>query len=122
MKKLKKFKLPVVAIIIIILFPLLASAQEDDSLIIPVYSGSDIRYDDQIGFEEFSFIINETTVQNTEGVLRRFFCRAPEMFILLSLQTLEPGQQMKITEHFIFASNSTEQGRAINRCVEIVEQ
>ena len=58
MKKLKKFKLPVVAIIIIILFPLLASAQEDDSLIIPVYSGSDIRYDDQIGFEEFSFIIN----------------------------------------------------------------
>jgi len=78
MKKLKKFKLPVVVIIIIILFPLLVSAQEDDSSIIPVYSGSDIRYDDQIGFEEFSFIINETTVQNTEGVLRRFFCRAPE--------------------------------------------
>jgi hypothetical protein len=92
------------------------------SSIIPVYSGSDIRYDDQIGFEEFSFIINGTTVQNTEGVLRRFFCRAPEMFILLSLQTLEPGQQMKITGHFIFASNSTEQGRAMNRCVEIVEQ
>jgi len=78
MKKLKKFKLPVVAIIIIILFPLLVSAQKDDSSIIPVYSGSDIRYDDQIGFEEFSFIINETTVQNTEGVLRRIFCRAPE--------------------------------------------
>ena len=77
MKKLKKFKLPVVAIIIIILFPLLASAQEDDSLIIPVYSGSDIRYDDQIGFEEFSFIINGTTVQNTEGVLRRFFVVLP---------------------------------------------
>ncbi len=50
----------------------------DDPLIIPIYSGSDIRYDDQIGFEEFPLIINDTTVQNTEGVLRRFFCRAPE--------------------------------------------
>ena len=50
----------------------------DDDLIIPLYSGSDIRYDDQIGFEEFPLIMNDSTVQNTEGVLRRVFCRAPE--------------------------------------------
>jgi OOP family OmpA-OmpF porin len=50
----------------------------DDSPIIPIYSGSDIRYDDQIGFEEFPLIINDSTTQNIEGVLRRVFCRAPE--------------------------------------------
>ena len=54
------------------------TTETDDDLIIPLYSGSDIRYDDQIGFEEFPLIINDSTVQNTEGVLRRVFCRAPE--------------------------------------------
>lgn len=53
-------------------------AQENDFLIIPIYSGSDICYDDQFGFEESPLIINEMTVQNTESVLRRFFCRALE--------------------------------------------
>jgi len=54
------------------------TTETDDDLIIPLYSGSDIRYDDQIGFEEFPLIMNDSTVQNTEGVLRRVFCRAPE--------------------------------------------
>lgn len=75
MIRLKKLKLLVA--ILIGLFPLVLIAQEEDSGIIPIYTGSDIRYDDQIGFEEFSFIIDDVTVQTTEGVLRRIFCRAP---------------------------------------------
>lgn len=54
-----------------------ACSQETDAFI-PVYAGSDIRYDDQIGFEEFAFVVDDSTVQSTEGVIRRIFCRAPE--------------------------------------------
>ncbi len=53
------------------------SAQEDDQ-ILSIYAGSDIRYDDRIGFEEYSFIVDEATVRTVEGILRRQFCRAPE--------------------------------------------
>lgn len=49
-----------------------------DGGIISIYAGSDVRYDDQIGFEEFTFIADESTVRTVEGILRRQFCRAPE--------------------------------------------
>lgn len=51
---------------------------EGDDEIIPIYAGSDIRYDDQIGYEEFSFIAGESGIRTMEGTLRRQFCRAPE--------------------------------------------
>jgi OOP family OmpA-OmpF porin len=54
------------------------SNKNDDELIIPLYSGSEIWDDHKIGFEEFPIIINDSTVQITEGIIRRFFCRAPE--------------------------------------------
>jgi len=54
------------------------SKKNDDELIIPLYSGSEIWDDHKIGFEEFPIIINDSTVQITEGIIRRVFCRAPE--------------------------------------------
>ncbi|HDR88366.1 MAG TPA: hypothetical protein ENN63_01890, partial [Bacteroidetes bacterium] len=76
MKNLKNLKLLIA--VFCILFSLIVTAQEVEKEIIPIYTGSDIRYDDKIGFEELSFIVDESTVQTTEGVLRRLFCRAPE--------------------------------------------
>lgn len=67
----------IILIVGIFLFPSSFFAQ-DDIGIIPIYSGSDIRYDDEMGFQEFSFIIDEEEIQTEEGNLRRVFCRAPE--------------------------------------------
>lgn len=52
-------------------------AAEDDQ-IIPIYAGSEVRYDDRIGFEAFTFIADASAVRTVEGILRRQFCRAPE--------------------------------------------
>ena len=49
-----------------------------EKLIIPIYSGSKIRDDYKIGFEELPVIINDSTVRNVEGYIRRLFCSAPE--------------------------------------------
>lgn len=72
------FKSILVIAVFCIQFPLMVTAQEVEKEILPVYTGSDIRYDDKMGFEELSFIVDESTIQTTEGVLRRLFCRAPE--------------------------------------------
>lgn len=72
------FKSILVIAVFCIQFPLMVTAQEVEKEIIPIYTGSDIRYDDKMGFEELSFIVDESTIQTTEGVLRRLFCRAPE--------------------------------------------
>lgn len=145
-------------------------AQKNDSLIIQ----SDICYDDQFSFEKSPLIINEMTVQNTESVLSRFFCRTPDrrspleiisnyektiakylnvnktqkflivgntddfdMNISLSKDRADVVTEKLASEHSVFrdqlkpygvelvspiASNSTKQGRAKNRRVEIVEQ
>lgn len=76
MKNLKNLKLLIA--VCCMLFSRGVIAQEVEKETIPIYTGSDIRYDDKIGFEELSFIINDSSVQTTEGVLRRLFCRAPE--------------------------------------------
>jgi len=76
MKKLMNLKLLV--FLLAILFALTLVAKEKASGVLPVYTGSDIRYDDEIGFEEISFIVDKSKIQNTQGVLRRTFCRAPE--------------------------------------------
>ncbi len=50
-----------------------------EKLIIPLYSGSKIQDDYKTGFvEEMLLIINESTVRNVEGYVRRVFCAAPE--------------------------------------------
>ncbi len=49
-----------------------------EKLIIPLYSGSKIWDDYKIGFEEMPVIINDSTVRNVEGYIRRLFCAAPE--------------------------------------------
>ena len=51
---------------------------QDDGEIILIYEGSNIRYDDKIGFEELAFIDGESSIRNVEGTLRRQFLRAPE--------------------------------------------
>ena len=49
-----------------------------EKLILSIYSGSEVRFDHKIGFEELPVIINNSTVQNLEGYIRRVFCLAPE--------------------------------------------
>ena len=63
--------------LIIISLPISALAQDDDG-ILSIYEGSDLRYDDQIGFEEFPVVMNDSTVTVVDGIIRRQFCRAPE--------------------------------------------
>lgn len=48
-----------------------------EKLIVPLYSGSEIWNDHKIGFEEMSVIINDSTVRNVEGYIRRVFSVAP---------------------------------------------
>ena len=48
-----------------------------EKLILPLYSGSEIWDDHKIGFEEMPVIINDSTVRNVEGYIRRVFCAAP---------------------------------------------
>jgi len=105
-------------------------SQETDALI-PVYTGSDIRYDDQRGFEEIVFVVDESAVQSTEGILRRIFCRAPQgrspleivrnyqsainamggsvLFVSRSPQDIEIGEK-KFSD--IFGQNRSERGLA----------
>lgn len=71
-------KLKILSTLFCILFSLTVMPQELEKEIIPIYTGSEIRYDDKIGFEELSFIVGESKLQTSEGVLRRLFCRAPE--------------------------------------------
>lgn len=52
-------------------------AEKGEDLIIPLYAGSEIRFDDFFGFEEFSFVLNESTILTEEGYLRRLYCLAP---------------------------------------------
>lgn len=49
-----------------------------EELIIPLYSGSEVRDDHKLGFEELPIIINDSTIRNVEGYIRRVFCLAPE--------------------------------------------
>ena len=50
--------------------------QEEE--IISVYEGSSIIFDDKIGYAEMPVVMNDTTVEVVEGILRRLWCKAPE--------------------------------------------
>ncbi len=78
MKNSKKVfvSLLIISLSLTILSLTVTARTEDD--IIPIYEGSEIIYDDLIGFEEIPVILNETSVIFQEGYLRRLWCRAPE--------------------------------------------
>lgn len=55
-----------------------AVEDRDYSEIVPFFEGSEVRYDDKIGFEEYYLVENDSTVQTVAGVIRRQFYRAPD--------------------------------------------
>ena len=55
-----------------------AAAAEDVELIVPIYDGSRLIYDDVFGFEELRIVVDEETTLALEGVLRRLWFEAPE--------------------------------------------
>ena len=63
---------------LIAFFPMLTFPQERENGVVPLYEGSRLIYDDQIGFEEFPLLISEDSVRITEGVLRRKWVSAPD--------------------------------------------
>jgi len=66
-------------IVILLIIGILSTADaRDDNGIISLYSGSELIFDDQIGFEEMPVVLNDSTVRVMAGVLRRQWCQAPE--------------------------------------------
>ena len=51
---------------------------EDIDVLVPIYEGSRVVFDDEFGFEELSVIMDDETIVMMEGVLRRLWCEAPE--------------------------------------------
>lgn len=71
-----KFKyLSIVCIILI--SGLSISAQENDE-IISLYEGSELMYDDNIGFETFYYLTGENSHKAIDGKINRKFCKAPD--------------------------------------------
>ena len=64
-------------LIVAIQFPAVVWAA-DNGEIISLYEGSDVIYDDQIGFEEYPLVVGDTEVRVIEGELRRKWISAPE--------------------------------------------
>ena len=50
---------------------------QDKTEIITVYKGSEVEFDDEIGFEKHHILVNDTLVEVVEGKIRRQFCYAP---------------------------------------------
>lgn len=69
--------IPLAAVLLIIGLPSTVFTQDDDD-IISIYSGSEVIFDDRVGFEEMPVVMNESTVSGMEGILRRQWVRAPE--------------------------------------------
>ncbi len=76
--KSMSLKLLIVSVLVILSVPAAVFADDEYSGILPLYTGSDIRYNDNMGYEKFSFIIGESELYTGEGILTRVFCRAPE--------------------------------------------
>lgn len=73
MKKLKYLAI----ISILIITGLNVFAQEND-VIISLYEGSKLMFDDNIGFETFYYLTGENSHKALDGKIRRQFCKAPE--------------------------------------------
>lgn len=67
-----------VLLVILVLGLSWAAAAEDVELIVPIYDGSRLIYDDAFGFEELRIVVDEETTLALEGVLRRLWFEAPE--------------------------------------------
>lgn len=55
-----------------------SSFAQDSSEIISLFKGSELRYDDNIGYEKHYYLSDETTVKEIEGKMRRQFCKVPD--------------------------------------------
>ncbi len=64
-------------VMLIVGLPSLLYAQTENE-VISIYNGSEVIFDDRIGFEEMPIVINDSTVTVMEGILRRQWCQAPE--------------------------------------------
>lgn len=53
-------------------------APKEDEPLLVVHEGSNVIYDDKVGLEEFSFVLNDSMVISLEGRIRRLFYRAPD--------------------------------------------
>lgn len=62
--------------LILVLTPFLLVSQEEELL--PLYEGSTVLYDDNMGFVEYPFLLSDSTYNTIEGNKRRVFCTAPE--------------------------------------------
>ncbi|MFP4687813.1 MAG: OmpA family protein [bacterium] len=71
-----KKKITLLLIIIVLAAPLLLAAEESE--IISPYEGSEVVFDDKIGFNQHHILAGDTEVRVVEGKIRRRFCEAPE--------------------------------------------
>ncbi len=46
--------------------------------VIPIFGDSEVRYDDEIGFEEYYVVVSEEEVVTVMGTIRRLWCRPEE--------------------------------------------
>jgi len=71
-------KLIIISITLLIFsLPLTVLAQNEEG-IVSIYKGSELIYDDMIGFEELPLVISETETKLVAGNIRRRWCQAPE--------------------------------------------
>lgn len=61
----------------LILIPATLYSQTDED-VLDIYEGSRMIHDDNIGFEAYSVAVNDSTLRELEGYMRRQFARAPE--------------------------------------------
>ncbi len=70
--------LKIILITILLLSLSFSIFAQDKEGIISIYAGSEIIYDDLMGYDELPVIINEDELKLIEGDIRRQWCQAPE--------------------------------------------
>ena len=69
----------IIILITVFIFSLsFAVSARDENGIISIYEGSEVVYDDLMGYDELPVIINEEELKLVEGNIRRQWCQAPE--------------------------------------------
>jgi outer membrane protein OmpA-like peptidoglycan-associated protein len=57
---------------------LISAGIQSKAVVISVYEGSEVVFDDMIGYEELSLVAGMEEILNVEGTIRRQWCEAPE--------------------------------------------
>lgn len=73
---MKNIRVIFVAVIIVGLL-MTAGVQADEGMI-SIYEGSEVIFDDMIGFDELPLLTGEEEILTVEGTIRRQWCEAPE--------------------------------------------